>query len=387
MGHPILTALPAPLAPTSFPLLTALNFCHEILVALHERCAPARDAYIDALSAPLANPPPDSLDLAKLLVETIRSILKFAETMKDDLSQFVLGSMGEAQLAAAVADQARTRERALVLDLWKQSAIREDVAAWLADLSRPYASIVVPPSRKWVSRLVQALGTTDPVACPLPTKPLPPGNNSPPPVPNTLPPPLFFSTPELFYIQNFLQAIVIAAALRTLLPVSASPPEDFMYRIWTLLLASVSEEDLQEDVRLVNLADELIRASSLTDAEAMKRLRAAVARTLRTSDPVFLLLQGRLLSALAERLAHVPVPVDRKDAPAELRTGRRERPFSATNEKQSTTEAVEVKGFGDPVLTVAIQEALEKLQQAVLWIESVWEDLFEPSNAVDRIDN
>jgi len=307
--------------------------------------------------------------------------------MKDDLSQFVLGSMGEAQLAAAVADQARTRERALALDLWRQSVIRDDVAAWLADLSQSYALIVAPPSRKWVLRLVQALGATDPVACSLPTKPLPPENSSPPPVSNALPPPLFFSTPELFYIQNFLQAIIIAAALRTLLPASASPPEDFMYRIWTLLLASVNEEDLQEDVRLVNLTDELVRASSLTDAEATEQLRAAVARTLRTSDPVFLLLQGRLLSALAERVARAPVLADRKDAPAELRTGRRERPPSATDEKRSTIEALEVKGFRDPVLTVAIQEALEKLQRVVLWIESIWADLFEPSNTVDGIDN
>ncbi len=114
------------------------------------------------------------------MVEAIRSILKLAESMKDDLSQFVLGTMGEAQLAESVADEAQTRERALVLDLWKQSVIREDIASWLADLSPFYAPIVVPPSRKWALRLVQALGVTEPVACPLPTKPLGPENNLPP---------------------------------------------------------------------------------------------------------------------------------------------------------------------------------------------------------------
>ncbi|KAN0109297.1 hypothetical protein V8E52_009481 [Russula decolorans] len=384
-GHPILTILSAPLAPTSSPLHTARNYCCDILVALRERCAPARDASIDALSASLTDPPTDPLDLAKIVVEAIRSILKLAEMMKDDLSQFVLGTMGEAQLATSVADEARTRERALVLDLWKQSAIREDIAVWLADLSPPYSLIVVPPPRKWVLRVVQALGVTEPIACPLPTKPLGPENNLPPPVSNMLPPPFFFSTPELFYIQNLLQAIIIAAALRTLVPASVSPPEDFMYRIWTLLLASINEEDIEQDTRLVNLADELIRASTVTDVEAVKQLRAAVARTVRTSDPVFLLLQRRLLSTFAEHLARSSAPINRNDTPAEMRTGRQERPPNVTVE-QSRTEVLEVKGFGDPVLTNAIQEVLGKLQGAVLWIGSIWADLFEFDDAVGGID-
>ncbi len=316
VGHPILTVLSAPLAPTSSPLHTARNYCCEILVALRERCAPARDADIDALSASLTDPPIDPLDLAKIVVEAIRSILKLAEAMKDDLSQFVLGTMGEEQLAASVADEARTRERALVLDLWKQSATHEDITAWLADLSPPYVLIVVPPPRKWVLRVVQALGVTEPVA---------------------------------------------------------------------LLLASVNEEDAEQDTRLINLADELIRASSLTDIEVMKQLRAAVARTVRASDPVFLLLQRRLLSALAERLAHSPVPTNRNDTPAEMRTGRRERPPNVTD-GQSRTEVLEVKGFGDTVLTDAIQEVLGKLQGAVQWIGSIWGDLFELNDAVDGID-
>ena len=319
------------------------------------------------------------------MVEAIRSILKLAETMKDDLSQFVLGTMGEAQLARSVADEARTRERALVLDLWKQSVIREDIAGWLADLSPPYALIALPPPRRWVLRVVQALGVTEPVACPLPTKSLDPENNLPPPVPNMLPPPFFFSSPELFHIQNFLQAIIIAAALRTLVPASVSPPRDFMYRIWTLLLTSINEEDLEQDTRLVNLADELIRASTVTDIEAMKQLRAAVARTVRTSDPVFLLLQRRLFSAFAERLVRSQAPNNRNDTPAEMRTGRQERPPNVTGE-QSRTELLEVKGFGDPVLTDAIQEVLGKLQRAVLWIGSIWADLFEPDDAVSGID-
>ena len=370
--HPILTSLSAPLPPTSSPLLTAVNYSHEILVSLRKRCAPARDASIDALLASLADPPTHLLELATFVIETVQSLLTLAEAMKDDLSQFVLGSMGEVQLAATIADQARLQERALVLDLWRDSVIQEETSTWLADLSQPYALAVAPTSRKWVLRLVQALGATDPVTCPLPTKSVTPEDIAPPPVPNILPPPFFFSTPELFYIQNFLQALVIAAALRALLPGSVSPPEDLMYRIWTLLLASVNEENGSEDSRLINLADELVRASSLVDDEAAK-LRAAVERTVRASDPVFLLLQRRLLSTLAERLAVAPiVPVHRKDAPTEMRTGRR----STVNVTEERTEAtaVDVKGFGDPVLAGAIQEGLTKLQTVVRWIESIWAD-------------
>jgi len=149
-----------------------------------------------------------------------------------------------------------------------------------------------------------------------------------------------------------------------------------MYRIWTLILASVNEEDPEEDARLDNLADELIRASLLTDAEATKQLRAAVARTVRTSDPVFLLLQRRLLTALAERLAHTPASIDRKDAPAEMRTGRWERPYNTTGKKGPKLEVLEVKGFDDPVLTGAIQEVLVKIRRILMWIDGIWADLF-----------
>ncbi|KAH9083708.1 hypothetical protein EDB83DRAFT_2669663 [Lactarius deliciosus] len=272
------------------------------------------------------------------------------ETMKDDLSQFILGSfilgsMGEVQLSATIADQARLQERALVLDLWRQSVIQDDITTWLADLSQPYTLAVGPTSRKWVLRLVQALGTTDPVTCPLPTKPLAPEDGAPLPVLNTHPPPFFFSAPELFDIQNFSQTIVVAATLRALLPTSVPLPEDFMYRIWTLLPASVNEENSAEDARLVNLADELVRASSLR----------------------------RILSTLAERPARVPTaPVHRKGAPTEMRTGRREQTTLNVTSKERTE--IEGLGFGDPVLTGAIKKGLKKLRTAVRWVESIWAD-------------
>ncbi|KAH9034815.1 hypothetical protein EDB85DRAFT_2288871 [Lactarius pseudohatsudake] len=255
--------------------------------------------------------------------------------LTDDLSRFDLGFMGEVQLSAIIADQARLQERAL-------------------------ANFVQ----------VGATARAGPVTCPLPTKLLTPEDGAPPPVPNTLPPSFFFSAPELFNIQNFLQAIVIAAVLCALLPTSVPPPGDFMYRLWTLLLASVNEEHGVEDARLVNLADELVRASSLVDDEAGK-LRAAVARTVRATDPVFLLLQRRLLSTLAERLARAPT------APTTL---------NVTSKERTEVEGLDVKGFGDPVLTGAIEEGLKKLRTAVRWVESIWADTLEPGSMTNGID-
>ncbi|KAH9017077.1 hypothetical protein EDB84DRAFT_1679608 [Lactarius hengduanensis] len=268
-----------------------------------------------------------------------------AEAMKDDLSQFDFGSMGEVLLSATIADQARLQERVLVLDLWRQSVIQEDITTWLADLHNRTRC-------RWANfAQVGATARAGPGSHrPLPTKPVTPEHGAPAPVPNTLPPPFFFSAPELFYIQNFLQAVVIAAALRALL---------------------LTSENGAEGARLINLADELVRASSLVDDEAGK-LRAA-ARTVRATDPVFLLLQRRLLSTLAERLARAPTaPIHRKDAPTEMRTGRREQTtFNVTSEERTEVEGLDVKGFGDPVLTGAIEEGLKKLRTAVRWIEDV----------------
>ena len=50
-------------------------------------------------------------DVARLVVDTVRSILELSELMKEDLSQFVLGSMSEKQLRAVLMAQAAKQER------------------------------------------------------------------------------------------------------------------------------------------------------------------------------------------------------------------------------------------------------------------------------------
>ncbi|TFY73311.1 hypothetical protein EWM64_g10702, partial [Hericium alpestre] len=119
--HMVLTTLSAPLSPTSAPLRSAVMHLREVLRALKERCAPARDPYIDAMLARLdeLNPSTSTQDQAKAVTDTIRDILKLADTMKEDLSQFVLGTLGEQQLRSTIRTQALARERSIVLDLWK----------------------------------------------------------------------------------------------------------------------------------------------------------------------------------------------------------------------------------------------------------------------------
>ena len=58
-AHPVLILLVSPLSPTSAPLRSALAHLAEVLACLRTRCAPARDARVDALARRL-----DGLPLA-----------------------------------------------------------------------------------------------------------------------------------------------------------------------------------------------------------------------------------------------------------------------------------------------------------------------------------
>ncbi|KAA1476805.1 hypothetical protein DENSPDRAFT_843893 [Dentipellis sp. KUC8613] len=399
--HVLLETLTDPLSPTSAPLRSATLHLQELLQALKERCAPARDPYITALARELDEAPPSRL--AQAVLDTIRGVLALAETMKDDLSHFVLGSMGEEQLRTSIRAQALARERSIVLDLWKDGQHAAEWAHWLTELAPPFSASVSasdPPAHRWPARLMQALGAPTPVHCPLPTKPVPvPGaDGTPAPVePNALPPPLFFCAPALLYIQNLLQALVIGAALRALIPASpaSTARRTFMARIWALLLSSIDDDDdsgsaagseasseggADDGTKLANLADELAR---LAPAEDEARLRAAVERTLRLSDPAFALLQRRLLVALAGRLVRMPRGEVRRGVPEVMQAGlgrpgkrpKLELDGRADAEVAEEREAVVVKGFEEGVLVEGAGEVLGRLKRVVRWVEEGWSDV------------
>lgn len=129
----------------------------------------------------------------------------------------------------------------------------------------------------------------------------------------------------------------------------------------------------------------------MIDAAEEARLRAAVERTLQPSDPVFVLLQKRLLGALAERLVQPwKSPREASLFPERMQTGREgeragKRPRLMLDledlglgERQAQGERrLIVKGFEDVVLVGAVGEALEKIRDCIWWVEETWGDLFE----------
>lgn len=438
-NHHVLVTLSSPLSPTSAPLRSAINHLREILVALRERCSPARDAHIDDLIRAVDEPNQlaSTEELAQLVTDTTRAILELTEAMKEDLSQFVLGSMDEKDLRVMVTQQAMLREKALILRLWPPSRLEPVWKAWLGELDTslfPSAESVQPPHRRWTLRLAQALGAGSPVNCPLPTIRISgtdsevasqsdqPREAEKPP--NSLPPPFFVTCPALLATQNYLQALVITASLRSLVRLpprvhgtSASEGEtSFTERIWTLLKASVEEQPGAEDTRVVNLADEVVRVRRACADEAHPcgpeeeaRLRAAVDRTLQPRDPVFLLLQKRLLQGLASWLVSTPAHPEadsRPSTPIHMQTGRdrpgkRPRLHLGLDNPKSVFVGWErergkppaIKGFEDEVLVREIGETYRKVGAVVDWTDRVWQDLIEtgeiggPSEPPQRAEN
>ncbi|KAF9244923.1 hypothetical protein BU15DRAFT_41439 [Melanogaster broomeanus] len=435
-NHPVLVTLSSPVPPTSSPLDSAVMHLREVLSSMRERCAPVRDPEIDALQRTLDDPPIRSsrpVALASLVTETIKSILRLSEVMKDDLSQFVLGSMTEEQLQSVVSKQAKTSEREIVLDVWRQEGIAHAWGSWLENLQPP-TNPSFDPRFSWIFRLIQALGASLPVSCTLPTRTVqisPTSSSdadgietlnseSSTPSANVLPPVFFFSAPALLKIQNYLQALVIAASLRSLTRLlvptraahlsSGSPdPDSFTSRVWTLLQAEIAGEPGAGDTKLINLADEVVRArmqagtTSSAPApagiplskEGEKQLRAAVDRTLKPGDPVYRLLQGRLLSALAGALVKRRQAQSHQDAgtgvPVTLRTGKDgervwKRPRLVLDPEDmddtrpvpnSSGFAVDAKGFEDAVLSRAAAEVFGEMDHCLTWVESIWSDVIE----------
>ncbi|KAF4598540.1 hypothetical protein EYR38_006944 [Pleurotus pulmonarius] len=460
--HSVLLQLSSPLPPTSSPLQTCLTLLKEVVDALKERCAPIRDSdflqVLKRLDEPNALPTTTPvkttkeavphLPIAVCIVDVIQSIITLSEHMKSDLEQFALGTMSEFQLKATITLQAKKHERNLIAELWSTNEEKgEDVARrlWIQWASEPLEPHLKSEDRthngRWVLQLVQALGSSVSIACDVPghkdhsqSTAISPQLTSAVSHKNSLPPQFLLSSPSLFYLQNLLQAIVISAALRTLprLPAPSStsatgPGGDFMERVWSLLRSEVDHpDDTPGATKLINLEDEVVRARTLavdhppasvpnhgTDPssatpsvpplgkEEEARLRAAVQRTLQTQDPVFVLLQKRLLVSMAKYSLDLVAqsPADQgvasggsssvshgaPYAPSSMQTGRdggrpekRLRLSSPSDPPQNTESPKDValiKGFEDPVLVRAIEEAFSKFGRCIQWVAGTWQDM------------
>ncbi|KAJ3568389.1 hypothetical protein NP233_g5746 [Leucocoprinus birnbaumii] len=426
----LLRTLSLPPPPSIAPLYSFAVTLRDILVALRKRCAPIRDSDIDFQLKQLDHLPLRSSHtevdtrpskMATLVTHVLEAIMTIIDHMKSDLHDFLLGSMSDEQLRALVMQEAKSRERALVIRLWSfqnqvegrrgEDIIREAWRSWCNQSH--FEPPAIAPEDRWKSRLLHSLSADQPVCC------LPPGQgssangiNSPPG--NVLPPQLFFSSASLYKLQDFLQAVVIAAALRSLtrLPPPASTTstsstnagaQEFMKRIWVLLEAELDVQQHREgtgsddSLKLINLEDEVVRARQLVAALEPKeeqKLRKAVRRTLQTSDPAFALLQKRLIDAL---LKSVTAGLPSRNAvvvPGLLKAGRSSHGSSTAgkrlklmisdDEVAGMREIVSpnivglippIKGFEDPVLSNAIKDGLTQLSKIIGWTENVWGDL------------
>lgn len=387
----------------------------EILASLKQRCAPARDGEIDEPMVLLDEIPPPLMTMdsgalqtrnhsvARSVIGVTQSILTIAEVMKEDLSKFVLGTMNEAQLKYVVQQQAKTRERELVLRLWsvpEGQGIREKWCAWVEQLEDSSLLDSSQQGDRWKHRLLQALQSSSPVSCNV----LPGARPVPKPA-NVLPPQFLFAMPNLLSIQNYIQALIITAALRSLLRIPMYPELDqsrvstasrFVQRVWTLLAGEVEADEAISrpadfgDTKTTHLADELVhtrRMLSELGADEEARLRAAVERILRPQDPVYLLLQRRVLVALRESLItrHPPAPVDRRrPLPEKLKTGKDIAagvpklgfwPDTVANGSGAVKGKVYPKGFEDSTLANEVDRLFSKVASCIAWVEDVWGDL------------
>jgi hypothetical protein len=161
----------------------------------------------------------------------------------------------------------------------------------------------------------------------------------------------------------------------------------FTERIWALLEPEIGKaDDGSSETKIINLADEVVmahrsalpRGVTTLDPRLEQRLRSTVDRILRTDDPVFTLLQKRLLAAFSAALLDVPV----SEGPASVRmqSGRLQHqrgitsfplPVPQSGQREVTIAA---KGFEDPVIAKQCSIAATALRRSVEWVERVWGD-------------
>ncbi|TRM69940.1 hypothetical protein BD626DRAFT_544495 [Schizophyllum amplum] len=398
-GHRALLALSAPFPPSMSPLHSAMDLLRDVLSALKERCAPVRDeeldriqAQLDGVSAYHATDTQQHTLAAQTDIDALKATIAVSEHMKSDLNQTVLGIMSEEQIRAIVTEQARIRERELILSTMSKETVKEAWESWMGDALLTSHAADLPT---WVTRLLDAIGANVPISANITKYLLSPSSGldsesvsqSPPSPPNNLPPPFFFCAPALFHLQNHLQALVIVASLRSLVrvPQPSATASDFTHRLWTLLQAEIEPNHSDAsagDTKIINLADEVLRARKQAGDPAQdseEHVRAAVERTLRAEDPVFVLLHKRVVEWLARALCAPPPrpPV----APETMRTGKRsfEGGQSVAHEVTASSGLPPPpKGFEDAVIAAGLLDAVRMLQtQCVQWVRSVWGDVVD----------
>ena len=456
-----MVTLSSPLSPTSAPVVSAIRHLKEVAIELRRRCAPVRDATLDDIIHRL-DEPGVAEERPKKFIEALRDIINLAELMQDDIAAISLSGLSDADLANEVVRIAKVREKRATIQLWGIDNVRENWERWLHEGNdlQALAPHPLPTSDstnevEWIRRLLQTLGTDLPVSCQLPPGMkkgrttadivLDPGTSADVATrlsANTLPPVFFFWVAQLIHIQNVIQAIIAAAALRSLIPTSRTQPNspktgdghgldsepNFMERIWLLLKLELGKDQEAGGSKIVNFADEVVRewkrihslkspnsvpgsvptlqaSSSLQSLPPSneERLRSAVDRILKPTDPVFVLLKRRLIDGIVSTLSSITSntqPTGTPSVPNVMQTGRDKNkstrsqlsPFARTtgvllgvnssvphreHPAHAQVDTLVIKGFDDPVLKRVVVDLLWEVGSVVEWIRDLWRDTLE----------
>lgn len=392
--------LSSPLSPSTNPLLSAILHLEAVTSTLKTLCAPVRDEVLVSVLDLLSD---EEKSREVRVMEAFKQLFHISDLMKQDMSNILLNSVSDEDLHLELVRQARTREVRAILELWTLESVRSSWDSWTPD----------PPGLRegdvrWIRKLVDALGNEFPVHC------LPPereGNRSSEafaPQNDIIPPPFFFACPSLHRIQNHLQAVTIAATLRTLVPRPTRPSSSdnsidsqgssFTERVLSLLMIEVKEEEDSGTIKLTNLADEVVRehqrsftlennnrTNSPMDGTA---LRAAVDKLLRPTDTVYSLLRKRLQEAVISQISSA-LRRAQQNAPNVLQTGRETKRLKVDpaltldlrHDKkdmslgQLKVDAFHVKGYEEEILKKNIADVTNSICKVVEWVRNGWGDL------------
>ncbi|KAG9121561.1 hypothetical protein FRC07_002431 [Ceratobasidium sp. 392] len=365
--HPLYALFKCPLAPTTDPLGTAVQDMRLLAAGLRERCAPIRDDALIAVQQTLSDTLPASI------INAAQAIAETAKFMREDLNDYVLQNASEEDAKHWVRAQARTKEREVALRI---SGTEEKlVQCWKDYLHVDTASV------SWTLLARRLLET---VSAPTAAIFLPPDTQIPSlPYQNIVPPQLMLSIESLVRVQDLIQAVVIVASLRSLVPISSDLAESFASRIWALVESVIlgRSSSSEPQFKLINLQDEVIEAYHTSHTThhsphtpiADDTLRATVSRTLRAEDPVFRLLQKRLVSALEAELVQ-PASVG-SVAPIVMRTGRdQEIRNTAASSHRAELPRIRAKGFDDHALDEPMVQLLDCIRRVLGWMVFCWND-------------
>lgn len=226
------------------------------------------------------------------------------------------------------------------------------------DLRSSWKQWTVEP---WTKTLVKSACSSKPLsfdARPLPDQPSVDGPSSASePVHNKLPPILNAVAPVLWLAQNLVQSILITSSLVLLCPSPTST--DRSKEILDLLRADLLAPPGEEHVHLSDLQSIVSQGQTLDD-EGTKVLKSRIEKILRTEDPVWGLLVGRLEMVFTSAL-------EKQQVPSSMQTG-----VVGRSTTEGGVKRLSVKGIEGEVLEETVGEVLDLLRKVQGWVEESW---------------